>query len=398
MLIIKKMNRLIKPIMCLMILGTILNSSRALDTINQVELFFVEPLFDDIDTSSQSPPLESIQEFVNVYEKIRKHYITKHSDKDLFKIAMEGMLLHLDPYSAYLDKEDTKLLYDSSLGLTTSIGINVIPSKDYVEVVAPFDGSPAAKVGVKAGDLIIKINNINTKGLTTKNVYALLNGKKGSKVDLTIIRNDKRYNFSMKRSNINAQSVESKVINNIGYIRIRNFQSTTPSSLLKQLKSLQKQNVKGLILDLRNNPGGVLKSGIATADIFLQDGVVVGVTGRNSESSITYHADKSDASDGLPIIVLINFGTASAAEVVAAALQENNRAKLLGNTSFGKGLIQSVYALGDEKSIMLTSGSFNTPNNNAIEQVGVKPDYKLNKSADWNAAIDQAVVLLQKEI
>ena len=360
-------------------------------------------------TPSPAVPLQALQDFVSVYERVRTEHVEPHSDEQLLTLALQGLMLKLDPYSAFLDADATRALEESTSGSYVGIGIEIEPAGHHILVITPIDGSPALRAGIQTGDWITHINGKHVKGLDNTAISQLITGPAGSKVSLSILRQGTELTLTVQREHINMPSVRAELMaQNIGYLRISQFQDRTALELLEQMQDLTAQGAKAWLLDLRNNPGGLINSGAAVADAFLQKGIIVTIRGRQEAGNMIYEADPLDPSQGLPTIVLINRGSASAAEIVAAALQENKRAHLAGQTSFGKGSVQSVIALDAERSIKLTTAYYYTPKGRNLNNNGIVPDYKLSLSDSQEdelgpleksqEILQQAITLLQKRL
>lgn len=353
------------------------------------------------DNHSPAVPLDAIRDFVSVYERVRTEHVESHTDEQLLEKALTGLLLKLDPYSEYLDEEATQALEEATSGSYVGIGVEIEPAGHHIIVVTPIDNSPAAKAGMKAGDLITHINQRHVKGLDRAEISRLITGPEGSHLNLRILRNGKDLSFTVQRQRIQLHSVRSELKDQaIGYIRISQFQENTAAELIEQMRDLQQQGTKAWLLDLRNNPGGLIDSGVAVADAFLTRGTIVTTRGRQEYNNFIYQADEQDPSHKLPTLVMINRGSASAAEIVAAALQDNGRAKLIGEQSFGKGSVQSLIALDDKRSIKLTTAYYFTPKGNNLNDTGIKPDTTLTLDADsdTDSALTLALEQLQKQL
>jgi carboxyl-terminal processing protease len=324
-------------------------------------------------------PLEELRYFTQAFERIRREHIDKIDDKKLLEMSIEGLLNSLDPHSAYLNKKAFSLLQEHSSGEFGGLGIQINLEKDFIRVISPIDDSPAYKAGILPGDLIIKLNDSSIKSMTTNEAIELMRGPKGSMLTLTIMREqiDAPIEIKVIRDTITADSVRSEILRpGFGYIRITQFQKNTGIQFKEALQSLfaNKGDQKGIIIDLRNNPGGLLTASIEVVDTVLDGGLIVYTEGRAPKSNLKYYASKGDMLDGLPIVVLVNEGSASAAEIVAGALQDHRRALVLGTNSFGKGSVQTVFPLGDDRGIKLTTARYFTPNKVSIQALGIKPD------------------------
>ncbi len=332
-------------------------------------------------------PLVELQRFTKVIEYVKEYYVKPVNDDVLFENAMRGMMAGLDPHSTYLDKEEFAELKESTSGKFGGLGVEVLPEDGFIRVISPIDDTPAQRAGIQAGDLIIKLDDTPVKGLTARQSIELMRGEKGSKITLTIIRQGEAspLKITVVRDTINAQSVRSKNIDEgIAYLRVSQFQSNSGTELTRAIQAFKKNNggkIKGLILDLRNNPGGVLDSAVQIADAFLDrdklkqyDGVIVFTKGRLPGSQIKEKAHAGDLTNGAPLVVLINSGSASASEIVAGALQDYKRAVVVGGDSFGKASVQTVLPLKDDRGLKLTTALYYTPAGRSIQATGIKPD------------------------
>lgn len=332
-------------------------------------------------------PIADTQRFSKVLEYIKEYYVKPVKDDVLFDNAMKGMLAGLDPHSTYFDAEEFSDLKAATTGKFGGLGVEVLPEDGFIRVISPIDETPAQRAGVQAGDLIIRLNDTPVKGLSMREAIEMMRGEKGTKIVLTIIRQgeNKPLQITVTRDTINVQSVRSKVIDdNYAYIRVTTFQSNSGDDLDQALQNLKKNNkdkLKGLILDLRNNPGGVVESAVQIADAFLDrnkltqyDGLIVYAKGRIPGSQIKEKAHGGDILAGAPIVVLVNGGSASASEIVAGALQDYRRAVIIGTQTFGKGSVQTVFPLRDNRGLKLTTALYYTPAGRSIQATGIKPD------------------------
>lgn len=333
----------------------------------------------------QAPlPLEDLRTFTKVYEHIRKGYVEEISDKTLLEYAIKGMLSELDPHSTYLNEDSFDDLQVNTTGEFGGLGIEVGMENGFVKVISPIDDTPAAKAGVEAGDLIIKLDEKSVKGMSLQQAVEHMRGSKGSKITLTIVRDSKDQPFELVlvRDTIKVQSVRSRVLEDgYGYLRIAQFQVNTGKDTAAAIEKLQQDTeLKGLILDLRNNPGGVLQASVEVADAFLNSGLIVYTDGRIENTDVRYSAEDGDITGGLPVVVLINDGSASASEIVAGALQDHRRAVIMGTQSFGKGSVQTVIPLSDARAIKLTTALYYTPNGRSIQAQGIVPDIEVGRA------------------
>ncbi|MGC2030275.1 MAG: S41 family peptidase [Steroidobacteraceae bacterium] len=330
-------------------------------------------------------PWQDARMLADVLERVKHEYVNPVDDHQLLQAAIRGMVSSLDPYSAYLDGEEYDEVKISSSGQYSGVGIEVSMEDDEVVVVSPFEGSPAAAAGIRTGDIIATIDGIPVNTATLADTIGRMRGKEGTTVKIGILREGSAepLQFTLKRSRVELRSVRSELLEpGMGYVRISQFSETTGDDLEAALKELRKRNaapLKGLVLDLRNNPGGVLEAAVAVSDTFLDSGVIVTAKGRTPESKFEMDATPGDALNGAPIVVLINGGSASAAEIVAGALKDNHRAKLMGRTTFGKGSVQTVIPLAGDRAIKLTTSLYYTPSGISINHRGIAPDIELER-------------------
>lgn len=332
---------------------------------------------------SSTPPLEELQKFSEVYSRIKENYVEEVKDKDLMTNAIRGMLSGLDPHSAYLDEDEFKELQVGTSGEFGGLGIEVGMEDGFVKVISPIDDTPAQKAGLQAGDLIIRLDETPVKGMTLNDAVKRMRGKPGTSINLLVVREgkDKPFKVTIKRAIIQVKSIKSRMLEpGYGYIRITSFQAKTTEALMEALDKLKKENkgkLRGLILDLRNNPGGVLNAAVGVSDAFLDSGKIVYTEGRVEDAKMEYTANKGDALDGAPIVTLVNQGSASASEIVAGALQDHKRALIVGQKTFGKGSVQTVLQLDEKTAVKLTTARYFTPSGRSIQAEGIKPDIEL---------------------
>ena len=324
-------------------------------------------------------PLEDLRMFTKTYDHIRRAYIDEIDDRTLLEYAIKGMLGELDPHSAFLDASSFGDLQVHTTGEFGGLGIEVGMENGFIKVVSPIDDTPAARAGVESGDLIIKLDDTQVKGLGLDEAVEMMRGPKGSDIILTIVREgiDQPFELTLTRDIIKVRSVRSKVIDDqFGYLRIAQFQINTGKDTEDALRKLLTNNpdLRGIILDLRNNPGGVLNASVDVADIFLDGGLVVYTEGRLAESNTKFFANPGDTAQGLPLVVLINDGSASASEIVAGALQDQRRGLVVGTRSFGKGSVQTVIPISDDRAVKLTTALYYTPEGRSIQAQGIEPD------------------------
>lgn len=334
--------------------------------------------------TSEPLPLEVLKEFTDAYGRIKSDYVETIDDKTILRNAIKGMLSGLDPHSAYLDQQGFEQLKEGTSGEFGGLGIEVGMEDGIIKVISPIDDTPAEKAGILPGDLIVRIDGKSVKGLGLSEAVKLMRGKPGSSIILSIIRDNEAnpINITVVRDIIKVKSVKSRLLEtNYGYVRIASFQSRTAEQLKKALKKLVRENKKkplqGLVLDLRNNPGGVLNSSVDVADVFLDHGLLVYTEGRVKDSQLKFHATKGDLLKGAPMVVLVNGGSASASEIVAGALQDQNRAIIMGELTFGKGSVQTILPLTDETAIKITTARYYTPSGRSIQAEGIEPDVPL---------------------
>jgi carboxyl-terminal processing protease len=328
-------------------------------------------------------PLDELRAFTDVFAKIKTDYVEKVDDKTLLEYAISGMLSNLDPHSNYLDAAAYKELEVGTTGEFGGLGIEVTMENGFVKVISPIEDTPAAKAGIRSGDLIIRLDETPIKGLTLKDAVDLMRGKPGTDIMLTVIREgeEKPLKFTLTRSVIQVKSVKSRTLEKgYGYLRITQFQTHTPENLLDAISELKKENgtLKGVVLDLRNNPGGVLTAAVSVSDAFIDSGLIVYTEGRVKDSELKFKATPGDVLNGAPMVVLINAGSASASEIVAGALQDDHRAVIMGEKSFGKGSVQTIVPISSDTALKLTTARYFTPSGRSIQAEGIVPDIPLS--------------------
>ncbi len=332
-----------------------------------------------------SLPLTEIRTFSEVFEKIKSDYVEEVDDSKLLENAIRGMLSGLDPHSSFLDTHAYQDLQEGTSGEFGGLGIEVGMEDGFVKVISPIDDTPASRAGIMAGDLIIRLDDTPIKGMSLGESVKLMRGKPGSPIVLTIVRegNDQPFKVTLVRSVIKVRSVKSRILSpGLGYVRISNFQSHTGDDLRTAISKMKLDNeggIKGLVLDLRNNPGGVLNAAVEVSDTFLTDGLIVYTEGRVPDSSLKFNAKPEDMLKGAPIVVLVNGGSASASEIVAGALQDQHRAVIMGYQTFGKGSVQTVLPMNNESALKLTTARYYTPSGRSIQAEGITPDIVLDK-------------------
>ncbi len=325
-------------------------------------------------------PLDEIRTFTEIFSKIKDDYVEDVDDKKLLENAIRGMLQGLDPHSTYLDEDAYKELQEGTSGEFGGLGIEVGYEDGFVKVISPIDGTPAQRAGIKAGDLIIRLDNKSVKGISLMEAVKMMRGKPGSKITLTIVREgeNKPFEISIVRDIITVENIKTETIEpGFTYIRISNFQTHTVDDLKKgliKLKNENNNNIKGLILDLRNNPGGLLNAAVGVSDLFLNNGLIVYTEGRIKDSKLKFNAKPSEMLKDTPIIILVNGGSASASEIVAGALQDHKRAVIMGEKTFGKGSVQTILPMNDRTALKLTTARYYTPSGRSIQASGIEPD------------------------
>lgn len=343
------------------------------------------PVKADAAAKEDADTYELLNLFGEVMERAKISYVEEVSDKKLIESAINGMLVALDPHSSYLDRNSFKYMNEQTKGKFGGLGIEVTMENSIVKVVSPIDDTPAAKAGLKAGDYITSIDGEQVMGLTLNEAVDKMRGKVGSKVKLTVRRGgEKPFDVTLKREEIKIQSVKSDLKNeDVAYVRVTSFTENTDKMIEKSIKEAQKKakgKLKGVVLDVRNNPGGLLDQAVSVSDLFLDKGEIVSTRSRNESDTVKYTAKKGDIIKGLPIVVLINEGSASASEIVAGALQDHHRAIILGEKSFGKGSVQTVIPLGKYGAMRLTTARYYTPSGRSIQAKGIEPDVEVKQA------------------
>jgi len=355
-----------------------------------VSIFCFEKSFSD-----NNDIYKKIDIFGEVLEKINKEYVDEVDQSKSMDAAINGLLQSLDPYSAYMTPESFKGMQTETSGKFGGLGIEVGMESGVVKVISPIDNTPASKAGLKAGDYIVKIDGIQVQGKSLMDAVDLMRGLVGSSIEITVRRRGvkKALIFNITREIIQIQSVKSELINNnIGYIRLTSFNENSSNQIKQKVKMLNKnKSLKGYILDLRNNPGGLLSQAIKISDYFLENGEIVSTKSRKISENRKWFATKGDIIDGKTLIVLINYGSASASEIVAGALKDHKRAIILGENSFGKGSVQSIIPLKNRGAIRLTIAKYYLPSGKSISEVGVTPDIEIEEGLEnfkFNSATD----------
>ena len=330
-------------------------------------------------------PLNELRIFAEVFNRVSAHYVEEIDDRTLLESAISGMLSQLDPHSAYLDKESFTSLQETTTGNYGGLGLEVGLEDGFVKVITPMDDTPADKAGIESGDLIMQLNEKPIRGMSLPEAIDSMRGEPGSEIKLMILRegDSTPSEVTLVREVIKVPSVRQRFLEEgYGYVRIAQFQSRTGSEVAEAVNELVEEEgaLKGLVIDLRNNPGGILQSAVEVSDIFVDNGLIVYTTGRISNSELRFNATTPDKIEGVPIVVLVNQGTASASEIVAGALQDHGRAIIMGTSTFGKGSVQTILPLNNEKAIKLTTALYYTPNGRSIQAEGIIPDIWVDRS------------------
>ena len=351
-----------------------------------ITILFLFGFFSTSYSNDSNELYKKIDLFSEVLEKIQNEFVDEVNQAEVMDSAINGVLQSLDPYSSYMNPETFDEMQTETSGKFGGLGIEVGMESGVVKVISPFDDTPASKAGIKSGDFIVKINDEQVQGKTLMEAVNLMRGEVGSPIELTIRRKGEKKAITVNiiREIIEIKSVVSKVIDKkVGYLRLRAFNENSDKQLKKQISKLEKENkLKGYILDLRNNPGGLLSQAVKISDFFLHDGEIVSTKGRKSRENRKFFAKKGDKIDGKPLIVLINNGSASASEIVAGALQDQKRAILIGEVTYGKGSVQSIIPLKNRGAIRLTISKYYLPSGRSISEVGVTPDIKVSEEGD----------------
>lgn len=325
-------------------------------------------------------PWEQAALLAEVLERVKRDYVDSVSDEELIEAAIRGMVADLDAHSAFLNSEEYREIRISTTGTYSGVGLEVSLQDGVVLVVAPIEGTPADKAGIRPGDVIISIDDIPVDDSNLGDTIKRMRGETGTLVTLSVIRNgqEEPLRYTMVRANVQVPSVRHSMIEpDYGYVRITHFSETTSRDMVRAIKSMEAEStegLRGLVLDLRNNPGGVLDAAVDVSDAFLDEGVIVTADGRAEESQFSMQARKGDVLDGVELVVLVNAGSASASEIVAGALQDHDRAKIMGTSTFGKGSVQTVMPLSNGRAIKLTTSRYFTPSGDSIHEMGITPD------------------------
>ena len=357
----------------------LINISKIVTTLTLIYLAITPKLFSD-----DSDVYKQLNLFGEVYERVRSEYVEKVSDKDLIEAAINGMLQSLDPHSSYLNADSFTEMKIQTKGEFGGLGIEVTMENGLVKVVSPIDDTPAAKAGLQSGDYISHIDDEAVMGLTLSEAVDKMRGPINTELKITVIREGQEaFDLNLKRAIIKVTSIKAKKEEDVAYIRITSFTQKTFKNLVKEYNKLSlemKDNLKGLVLDLRNNPGGLLDQAVSVSDAFLERGEIVSTRGRDNKGEQRYNASKGDITNGLPIVVLINGGSASASEIVAGALQDHKRGILMGTQTFGKGSVQTIIPVTSKGAVRLTTARYFTPSGNSIQAKGISPDIYVPQS------------------
>ena len=337
--------------------------------------------------SQQELAWEQAQLFAEVLDRVKREYVEPIDDAELLESAIRGMVGDLDAHSEYLDASEYRDIRISTTGSYTGVGIEVAEIDGGVRVISPIAGSPAARSGIRSGDELVAIDGKSIEARRLRETLSSLRGSAGSKVTLTILRDDVAIEHEMRRQIIRVASVHKEYLSpSYGYVRLSQFSENTAQELTSAVDELQEANggmLNGLILDLRNNPGGVLDSAVDVSDLFLDAGVIVTADGRTVDARFTRSAHRGDILDGAPLVILVNSGSASASEIVAGALQDHNRATIVGTSTFGKGLVQTVMPLSRGRAIKLTTSRYYTPSGDSIHDIGITPDVRVDDTPGY---------------
>ena len=354
--------------------------------LNFLTFIFILFLFNQKVISSENEIYEKIDVFGEVLEKINKEYVDEINQSDSMDSAINGLLQSLDPYSGYMSPEIFNEMQTETSGEFGGLGIEVTMESGVVKVISPIDDTPASRAGIKAGDYIVKINDTQVQGKSLSEAVELMRGPVGSAIELTIRRRGekKALTFNVTREIIQIKSVKAELLEkNIGYIRLTSFNENSAEQIKKEINKFEKnKNLKSYILDLRNNPGGLLSQAIKISDFFLDNGEIVSTKSRQQSENRKWFAKKGDLTKGKTILVLINYGSASASEIVAGALKDHKRAILIGENSYGKGSVQSIIPLKNKGAIRLTVAKYYLPSGKSISEVGVSPDIEIDEESD----------------
>jgi len=355
-------------------------------------------------TEAAELPVDEIRTFAEVFAKIKQDYVEEVADKVLLEHAIRGMLQGLDPHSSYLDEEAYLDLQEGTTGEFGGLGIEVGMENGFIKVISPIDDTPAQQAGLQAGDLIIRLDETPVKGMSLTDAVTHMRGEPGTDITLTIIRDgaEKPLKVTITRDVIKVKSVRTRTLEpGFGYLRISHFQSRTAEDARAALQQLKQDNdgqLHGLILDMRNNPGGILSSAVGVADLFLESGLIVYTEGRVDDSKLSFNAKPADLLDGAPIVALVNAGSASASEIVAGALQDHKRGIVMGHKTFGKGSVQTVLPVSNAAALKLTTARYYTPSGRSIQVYGIEPDVILSRVKIESLADEEALLVTEDNL
>lgn len=355
-------------------------------------------------TEAAELPVDEIRTFAEVFAKIKSDYVEEVADKALLEHAIRGMLQGLDPHSSYLDEEAYLDLQEGTTGEFGGLGIEVGMENGFIKVISPIDDTPAQQAGLQAGDLIIRLDETPVKGMSLTDAVTHMRGEPGTDITLTIIRDgaEKPLKVTITRDVIKVKSVRTRTLEpGFGYLRISHFQSRTAEDARAALQQLKQDNdgqLHGLILDMRNNPGGILSSAVGVADLFLESGLIVYTEGRVDDSKLSFNAKPADLLDGAPIVALVNAGSASASEIVAGALQDHKRGIVMGHKTFGKGSVQTVLPVSNAAALKLTTARYYTPSGRSIQVYGIEPDVILSRVKIESLADEEALLVTEDNL
>ena len=323
-------------------------------------------------------PLEDLRVFAESFKRIRSSYVDDITDQDLLILAIKGMLAELDPHSVYLDKEAIKNFEESTSGNYGGLGIEIIKEQSFIKVISPIDDTPASRAGIESGDLITNLDGISVKGMSISDAVKIMRGEPETTISLSILKKETSevIDLNLTRQLVKVSSVRQRYLEEgFGYLRIAQFQARTAQEVREAIIKLKDSgNLNGLIIDLRNNPGGILRASVDVADTFLDKGLIVYTLGRLEESQNRYEARPGDMLSGLPIVTLVNEGSASASEILAGALQDQERSIVMGTNTFGKGSVQTIIPITETRAVKLTTARYFTPNGRSIQAEGIIPD------------------------